>query len=68
MQTETPITPPIAPLMKDPQTAQMLNMGEGWLRKDRTRPKPLIPFVKLGKAVRYSPAVIEQFIRNGGAA
>lgn len=47
--------PPI--LIGESAAAEALGVSVAFLRKDR-RSKRLVPFIKLGTAVRYSPAAI----------
>ena len=65
-QTENQ-TPAARPLLTDPVVTRWLDVGNCFLRHDRMRDKPLIPYVKLGKIVRYEPSVVEAFIQKGGA-
>lgn len=59
----------IAPLICEPEAARLLGVSRGFLREDRTSGRPpVVPYVRLGAAIRYSPATLEQFIRSGGAA
>jgi hypothetical protein len=49
------------PLWTDKEAEAYLNMHQGFLAKDRVGPAR-IPFVKIGRAVRYRPADIRAFI------
>ncbi len=49
-----PLTPPAdAVLLTEHQKAAELQLSLSFLRKDRLRENPKIPFVKIGGAVRY---------------
>ncbi|MEO5695850.1 MAG: hypothetical protein ABIQ60_01805 [Burkholderiaceae bacterium] len=65
MQTQA-IPTPIRPLLcKDEAAAALLQISVRALRKDRAG-EQRIPFVRLGKSIRYSIAALEKFA-NGGA-
>ncbi|NOD37110.1 MULTISPECIES: hypothetical protein [unclassified Ruegeria] len=49
-----PVTPPAdAVLLTEHQKAAELQLSLSFLRKDRLRENPKIPFVKIGGSVRY---------------
>jgi excisionase family DNA binding protein len=50
-------------LLTVPEAAATLNVSEGWLRKGiLTRS---IPFTKIGRSVRFTPAHLEQIVAAG---
>jgi predicted DNA-binding transcriptional regulator AlpA len=50
-------------LLNQKETAERLGMSEAWLERDRWAGAK-IPFIKLGRAVRYDPRVIEEVLRS----
>ena len=68
MQAHTPQAAPTVPplLITDIEAAQLLGVSARFLQKDRSGPRR-IPFIRLGKFVKYSPAVLAR-LANGGAA
>jgi hypothetical protein len=55
------LAPANQPLLKDSAAEAILDVHDGFLAKDRVG-KARIPFVKIGRAVRYRRADIEAFI------
>jgi excisionase family DNA binding protein len=59
-------------LLTPKEVAEILAVSPAWVLDHATRRRPHLPSVKLGKAVRFRSADIEQFIhecaRLGGAA
>lgn len=51
----------LEPLLTDRQTEAVLNVHPGFLAKDRLG-KARIPFIKLGRAVRYRPADVRAYL------
>ena len=48
-------------LLRDGDVERMLGLGKGWCAKDRLG-QARIPFIKIGRSVRYRPADVEAFI------
>ena len=57
MPQDAPAMTPIA--FEECQRAKSINMSAHWLRKDRATAR-IIPFHKLGSAVRYSPERVRE--------
>ncbi len=55
------LSAPIERLLTDREAEALLNVHRGYLPKDRVGPAR-IPFVKIGRSVRYRPADIRAFI------
>ena len=57
-------------LAVDEQTiANTIGMSLAWVRKDR-RTKRLLPFIRIGRSIRYSPAAVARALaaaQEGGA-
>ena len=53
-----------AVLWDEERTAKRLGMTTAWLQADRSRRKLQLPFVKIGRAVRYRPEDVEAFIKR----
>jgi hypothetical protein len=53
---------PVDPLLTDSEGEALLNVGRGFLAKDRCS-TARIPFVKIGRSVRYRRSDILAFIR-----
>ncbi|OQX03566.1 MAG: hypothetical protein BWK73_39130 [Thiothrix lacustris] len=51
------------PLRTPEQAAQYLNVSERQLQLDRTT-KRLIPYIKVGRLVRYSKADLDAYIQS----
>jgi excisionase family DNA binding protein len=51
-------------LLSVEEVARILSVSTAWVYDHADRKRPLIPSVRLGKAVRFRPADIEQFIRE----
>lgn len=52
------------PLWTSQQCADFLGVTEGALRKWRMRGQPALPFAKVGRTIRYVPAVVRQWVRT----
>jgi predicted DNA-binding transcriptional regulator AlpA len=51
-------------LLTTKQTAELLNVSEAWLERDRWA-GARIPFIRLGaRAVRYDPEVIRKYLQE----
>jgi len=55
-------TTSIDPLLTPREAARILNVSESWLAKARMRGDGA-PYVKLGRAVRYSQAGLQQWMK-----
>jgi hypothetical protein len=53
-----------ARLLHTVEAARVLGVSESWLSKDRMREEPRVPFIKLGRAVRYHSGVVDS-LRGG---
>lgn len=57
--------------LKSREAAEFLRMSDSFLRQDRMRRQPRIPFIKIGRAVRYQSIDLRSFLENsrviGGA-
>jgi excisionase family DNA binding protein len=51
-------------LLSAEEVARILNVSTAWVYDHADRKRPLIPSVRLGKAVRFRPEDLEQFIRE----
>jgi hypothetical protein len=52
-------------LVGERDAAALLRVSISWLAKDRTSGRsPVVPFVKLGRTVRYSPVVLRRFVEG----
>jgi hypothetical protein len=52
-------------LLDTKDAAKLLAVSEAFLERARWAGEPAIPFIRVGsRAVRYSPAALEQYIRN----
>lgn len=51
-------------LLSTAETAKQLGIAEQTLRKWRSKGDPLIPYVKIGKLVKYSQKDIDEFIES----
>ena len=51
------------PLRTDRQAEEFLNVHHGFLAKDRVG-KARIPFVKIGRSVRYRPSDLRAFVAS----
>jgi hypothetical protein len=50
-------------LLPEQEAAKVLNMSTSWLSKDRTSGRaPIVPFVRLGRAVRYRKADLMKLV------
>lgn len=52
----------VSNLLTTNQTAEVLGLHPGHLRASRSRGTIDIPYIKIGKAVRYRPEDVEAFI------
>jgi len=41
---------------------KMYSISKSFLGKDRMEPKPMIPFIRIGRSVRYRIEDVEQFL------
>jgi excisionase family DNA binding protein len=60
-------------LLTPKEVSEILSVSVTWVLDHASRRRPLLPSVKLGKAVRFRREAVEEFIRdcarmNGGAA
>jgi excisionase family DNA binding protein len=60
-------------LLTPREVAEILSVSVPWVLDHASRRRPLLPSVKLGKAVRFRREEVEEFIRecarmNGGAS
>jgi excisionase family DNA binding protein len=46
------------------EVAKILNVSVAWVYDHADRKRPQVPSVRLGKAVRFRPEDVEQFIRE----
>jgi hypothetical protein len=46
------------------EAAEYLTMGERWLLKDRKKNKPTIPFITLGKSIRYEQKDLDAYLER----
>ncbi len=46
-------------LMTEPEIASLIGVADSTLRKHRWRGDPLLPYLKIGRAVRYDPKAVE---------
>ena len=52
-------------LWDDKEAATVLQCSTSWLAKDRTSGRPpVVPYIKLGRMVRYSPAVLRRIVEG----
>ena len=52
-------------LLGERDAATLLKVSTSWLAKDRTSGRsPVVPFLKLGRSVRYSPAMLRRFMEG----
>jgi excisionase family DNA binding protein len=51
-------------LLTAEEVAKILNVSTAWVYDHADRKRPQIPSVRLGKAVRFRPEDVEQFIRE----
>lgn len=51
-------------LLKQPDALDIIGMSRSWLEKDRLKQQPTIPFVKVGKSVRYRLSNLRAFVRG----
>ena len=51
-------------LLTAEEVANILNVSTAWVYDHADRKRPPIPSVRLGKAVRFRPEDVEQFIRE----
>lgn len=59
-------------LLTEPQAAELLNVSVSWLRASRCKTRQIEgpPFIRFGRAVRYSPDDLNAYMnrnRVGGA-
>ena len=55
---------PIQRLLTVHEVAQILNVSSAWVYDHADRKQPRIPIIRLGKAVRFRPADIHEFIEK----
>ena len=51
-------------LLTAEEVAEILNVSTAWVYDHADRKRPLIPSVRLGKAVRFQPQAVEKFIEE----
>lgn len=51
-------------LLTAEEVAKILNVSTAWVYDHAERKRPLVPSVRLGKAVRFRPEDIEHFIHE----
>jgi excisionase family DNA binding protein len=51
-------------LMTPAEVAEMLSVSVPWVLDHASRRRPMLPSVKLGKAVRFRRDEVEQFVRE----
>jgi excisionase family DNA binding protein len=51
-------------LLTASEVAKMLSVSTAWVYDHAHRKQPLIPSVRLGKAVRFRPMDVEEFIEK----
>ena len=51
-------------LLTAEEVAKILNVSAAWVYDHADRKRPMVPSVRLGKAVRFRPEDIEQFVRE----
>ena len=54
-----------AELLSSKQVAKILQVSDRWLRKNRSSDDP-IPFIQLGRIIRYEKKVIARWIKQHG--
>lgn len=64
-----PVTPERPRLMNEFEAAEYLHMSVGWLRKSRMLGwregrTPAPPYVRLGRAIKYDPADLDEWINS----
>jgi len=55
---------PMEKLLTAGQVAEILNVSTAWVYDHAERKRPQLPSVRLGKAVRFRPGDIENFIEE----
>ncbi len=51
-------------LLTAEEVARILNVSTAWVYDHADRKRPLIPSVRLGKAVRFRPEDVQKFIEE----
>jgi hypothetical protein len=51
-------------LLTERDLAKTIKVSMEFLQADRSRPTPRIPFIKIGRAVRYAPADVLAYIER----
>ena len=51
-------------LLTPKQVADILSVSVGWVLDHSSRRRPYLPTIRLGKAVRFRPSDVEQFIQE----
>jgi predicted DNA-binding transcriptional regulator AlpA len=51
-------------LLKPPEAAQFLRLSVSWLAKSRMQPGIGPPFIRIGRAIRYSETALLQWTRS----
>jgi excisionase family DNA binding protein len=46
------------------EVARILNVSTAWVYDHADRKRPLVPSVRLGKALRFRPEDVQQFIHD----
>ena len=52
------------PALNPKQTAEYLNISVATLASDRCRPSLRIPYIKLGRLIRYDPDILDEIKRS----
>jgi excisionase family DNA binding protein len=55
---------PMEKLLTPREVAQILNVSAAWVYDHADRKRPVIPSVRLGKAVRFRPEDVRTFIEE----
>ena len=58
----------LSPLITDPELESQLRVHRGWAAKDRLRSHPRIPYITIGRSVRYRPQDVLSFIASNTKA
>ena len=48
------------PLVHTVRAAELLGVSQSWLEKDRLETEPKVPFVRIGRAVRYHQGTLRR--------
>ncbi len=53
------------PLWDDRDLSRFLKRSRSRIQKDRTEGRG-VPFIRIGRLIRYDPAVVRDYVRSGG--